>query len=182
MTWQCVWAAGSLYRLHNGQEMALSIPGCLDPSLDLPYSPASSFPQKSPEPRANVATRSSQAARHCSDLSCKAHDVSLSWQSSSNRLHASSAIHTRHQSSKHEAESSRLFDGSSAASSGSSASVSVSNSSSSSSTGTTVPENKVDSPLNAHFMAMAAKLSYEDPEIVTDCLQHRCSARCLPSM
>ena len=174
MTWQCLGAAGSLYRLSNGQDMALSIPGCLDPNLDLPYSPASSFPQESADPREVVTPRSSQTVCLCSDRSSEAHDDSLSWQSSSSGLHTcASPTHRQTAKQMHEAESSRLVDGTLAGSSSSSASSVSSSSSNSSSVCTRVPEKKVDCPLNAHFMAMAAKLIYEAPEIVADCLQYR---------
>ena len=90
---------------------------------------------------------------------------------------------THHQSAQHEAQLSRLGDGTHVVSIGSSASL-LTSGNRTSSRGMSVPalELPVDCPLNAHFMAMAAKLIYEAPEIVADCLEHRCTAQRLLKM
>ena len=168
-------SAGSLYRLRDGQELALSVPGCLDPCFELPYSPTSDFPEIASDTHAPMPTHST---RKRSDPPPIMNDASLSWPSSSNQLHNRSASPAHHQSAQNEAEINRLVDGALAENSGSfGASVTTSNSNSVDIRGPTV-EVQVDRPVNAHFMAVAAKLIYEAPEIVTDCLEHRCSAQC----
>lgn len=173
--------AGSLYRLHNGQETALSVPGCLDPGFSLPYSPSFGFPQISPHTDAAPPPTFTQVIYDCSNLHCGEQGSQLTQQSSSGGVHTNKFSLSHHQSAQHTAQLNRLGDGTRPVSRASSAASSLSSSNSNFSGGMRIPavDGQMDCPLNAHFMAMAAKLIYEAPEIVADCLEHRCCAQSL---
>ena len=110
------------------------------------------------------------------------HDAGLVWPRCSAHLHGSSGSppHQQLLAAQYEAEVNRPVERSpSECNGGFKFPVSSSSSNSSVYMGGQIKEVQVDCPLHAHFMAVAAKLVYEAPEIVADCLEHRCRVQCL---
>lgn len=168
-------SAGTWYRLHDGQRLPLSLPGSLDPILSLPYSPSASFPQAPGKTSAEAQDFCYAGASSCVRQSGA--DIDVSGLPFLGRCQLSSPPDY----------TSKGFEDGCTASTASQhieqhCSVSVDScnmgSNGCSNTQPAGIECPVDCPLNAHFMAMAAKLMYEDPCVIADCLEHRYASFC----
>ena len=179
----CLPAAGNLYELHDGRMLPISMPGCLGPDLDLPYDPSTSFPEV---PLEEGSGNSSTSARHIPEDNCSipagitACDQLCDRHGQHDRQHASNAVlnalHAQPvQLPIHTHSPSQTMGISTIAMSCDAGNICTFNitAQSTNSAAAAFSIGPVDTPLNAHFMAMAAKLVYEDPQIIADCLEHR---------
>jgi hypothetical protein len=161
------------------------MPGCLGPDLDLPYDPSTSFPEA---PSGKGSGNSSTPARHSSGHNCQCYttagmtacDQPCDGHGLHDRQHASDAVlkalHARPvQLPGHTHSPSQTMGFSTIALSCDTGNRCTFNmtAQSSNSAAAAFSTGPVDTPLNAHFMATAAKLVYEDPQIIADCLEHR---------
>ena len=175
--------------MHDGRQVPLSLPGGLDAEFDLPYSPTCSFLESSLDPCAASGTSTAHQPACSRQLDVQQGELlslqvdkqrcdSLPSDSNHGQLHTSNAfpasrgpaqLHSHHDSlASADSDIAHAFSryqpavgGGDECEKGSRAHAS---------------ESLVDSPVNAHFMAMAAKLIYERPEIIADCLQYRWDA------
>jgi hypothetical protein len=176
-------AVGTLYELHDGEKLPFSMPGSLGPDLGLPYNASSSFPEAlSGEGPGSHSTCGERSSGHTCPASAAntTHKQACSERWQPDRQHESDEVpeaphawalkcpvctHSPSRSSEFgtialscDAGSACIFSITAVSNDRAAAAFSISS---------------VDTPLNVHFMAMAAKLIYEDPRIVADCLEHR---------
>jgi len=188
-TQHCLIAAGSLYRMHDGRQLPLSLPGGLDAEFDLPYSPTCSFPEQSLDPCAASGTSTAHQSacsreiavqqgkllslqmdmQQCDSLPSDSNDGQLHASNTSPESRGPAQLCSHHDSlATADSDIANTFSRCQpAVGDGGECGIG---------TGAHASELSVDSPMNAHFMAMAAKLIYERPEIIADCLQHRWDA------
>ena len=163
---------GSLYRLHDGHTVPLSLPGSMDPTFDLLNSPSTAFPQTRQGSLAvsgssTTDTSSSAGTAVAAPLSGRAATSSPSSGQLATFLAPENACHCcpvcLSPQAAQQAGSSPV---------GSQRGTVIQRQRVASRTFATCCA--VDNPADAHFMAMAAKLVYEDPRVIADCLEHRC--------
>lgn len=157
------------------------MPGCLGPDLDLPYNPSTSFPE-APSGNRNPSTSARRSSEHNCSISAgiTTCDQPCDGHRQHDRQHASDAVpkalhalpvqlpirtHSLSQSTGISTTAISCYAGN-----GCTFNITAQSTNSAAAESSTGP---VDTPLNAHFMAMAAKLIYEDPQIIADCLEHR---------
>ena len=166
---------GSLYRLRDGRTVPLSLPGSMDPTFDLSlHSSSTAFPQ---------ARQSNLTVSGSSSTGCLSNFGSSAIESPSNGKVAPLSLSSRQSNTLLVAENvhhccpvcpsprAALRADSSPAASQSGAGMCQQRAAVSTSGARCAVDNSAD----AHFMAMAAKLIYEDPRVIADCLEHRCS-------
>ena len=135
----------------------------MDPTFDLPHSPSTTFPQARQEALASKTRSNRLDLSSIASLDVATPPIGSAAASSlsSGQLNALLATEdARYCCSACPAQQPARQAGSSPATS--------------QSTCTAAAPCPVDSPADAHFMAMTAKLIYEDPRVIADCLEHRC--------
>ena len=164
---------GSLHRLRDGRTVLLSLPGSMDPPFDMPHSPCTAFPQTQ---RSNLVVSGSSstgipgsAGLAVAALPSGGAATSSPKSEQSNIL--SAPEHVRHCCPVCPSPQAARQAGSSSGASPSGAYIRQECVMARASAACC----PVDSAADAHFMAMAAKLIYEDPRVIADWLEHRCS-------
>ncbi|CAK0782345.1 hypothetical protein CVIRNUC_005640 [Coccomyxa viridis] len=171
MEWLMGHLTGSLHRLRDGRTVPLSLPGSMDPTFDMPHSPCTAFPQTQ---RSNLVVSGSSstgipgsAGLAVAALPSGGAATSSPKSEQSNIL--SAPEHVRHCCPVCPSPQAARQAGSSSGASPSGAYIRQECVMARASAACC----PVDSAADAHFMAMAAKLIYEDPRVIADCLEHR---------